>query len=97
MALWPFIFFRSKEKSEDYKIVNHEKIHHRQQLETLLLVYYVWYFVEYWYWMFKNGFKHDKAYRSISFEREAYANESDFDYLKNRKFLSNIKYMKSND
>lgn len=97
MALWPFIVFRNKEKSENPQIINHEKIHHRQQLELLLVFYYLWYFMEYWFGMFKYGFKHDQAYRSISFEREAYAHEGDVNYLKNRKFLSNLKFFNSND
>jgi len=34
-----------------------------------------------------------KAYRNISFEREAYANESNPDYLTNRKFFSFFNYL----
>lgn len=33
-----------------------------------------------------------KAYRAISFEKEAYENESDLNYLKNRKSCQWIKY-----
>ncbi|MGK0254765.1 MAG: hypothetical protein ACI9OE_002275, partial [Mariniflexile sp.] len=33
------------------------------------------------------------AYRNISFEREAYANEMYLDYLKQRKFWSFLKYL----
>ena len=39
-------------------------------------------------------FIHGKdAYRNLSFEREAYGNENDFEYLKNRKPYSWIKYL----
>ena len=34
------------------------------------------------------------AYRNISFEREAYANEEYIDYLENRKRFAWIKYIK---
>lgn len=35
----------------------------------------------------------NEAYRSISFEHEAYTNESNLDYLKTRRWLSFLKYM----
>ncbi|AIL44521.1 hypothetical protein BD94_0746 [Elizabethkingia anophelis NUHP1] len=41
------------------------------------------------YFKLKNA---HKAYLAISFEREAYAKEDDFDYLKKRKFWNFIKY-----
>ncbi len=93
MALWPFIIFKNKEISEDKIIKNHEKIHHRQQLELFIIPYYIWYFCEYTYFLFKFNFKHYPAYMNISFEKEAYANEKNLDYLKTRKFLSNRKFM----
>ncbi len=48
MALWPFIFVR-KENTEKYtaRVENHEKIHLRQQLEMLILFFYIWYAVEF--------------------------------------------------
>lgn len=94
MALWPFIIFRSASDRNNTVMMNHEKIHHRQQLEMLILPYYIWYFIEYWWSMVSNGFKHHKAYMSVSFEKEAYANEANFNYLKSRKFLASIKYLR---
>jgi hypothetical protein len=44
-----------------------------------------------WNQVFKTENAH-KAYLAISFEREAYAKEDDFDYLKKRKFWNFIKY-----
>ncbi|MBC7425613.1 MAG: hypothetical protein H7321_03665 [Bacteroidia bacterium] len=92
MALWPFIIFKDKDTSADPFILNHEKIHHRQQLELLLIPYYLWYFIEYWTGMlyYRN---HDKAYRNISFEKEAYANQNNLDYLKKRPFLNSVKWL----
>lgn len=94
MGLWPLVIFRNREDKKNLRLLNHELIHHRQQLELLLLPYYFWYLVEYWSSMLTNGFNHDKAYHSVSFEREAFENEGNPDYLKQRKFLSSWPYFK---
>lgn len=94
MALWPFVLFRNRVLRMDQRIQNHERIHLRQQTELLLLPFYLWYFIEYWTAMFRNGFKHHAAYMSISFEKEAYAHEKDPEYLKQRRFLASINYLK---
>ncbi len=93
MALWPFILLKDKKTKQDLAIINHEKIHHRQQLELLILPYYIWYFIEYWIGMFRFGFIHQKAYMNISFEKEAYAHQNNLEYLKNRKWLSSWGYL----
>jgi hypothetical protein len=66
MTVWPFIFVR---KSAWYSndIDRHERIHGRQQLEMLLLLFYLWYGVEYLVRLCITR-NHDRAYRSISFE-----------------------------
>jgi hypothetical protein len=58
--------------------LNHENIHGRQQLELLLIVFYLVYFIE---WIFKG-------YYHVSFEKESYKNESNLSYLKNRKWFA---------
>ena len=90
IALWPFIIVRAKYPGKT--ILNHERIHLRQQLELLIVPFYVWYLFE---WLvrlvyFRNI---DKAYRNISFEREAYKNEKDLDFLKSRPLWNFIKYL----
>ncbi len=101
MALWPFIIIRDKSYKADARVMNHERIHHRQQLELLIVPYYIWYFIEYWVAMFGNGFKHHQAYMSISFELEAYAYQNDLAYLQKRKWLGSwsffIAKFKTND
>ena len=94
MALWPFVIYKDKKTSENEVIRNHEKIHHRQQIELLILPFYIWYFIEYWVGMFKCKFKHEIAYRNISFEMEAYDQERNMDYLKHRPYFSSWKYFK---
>ena len=72
----------------DEKTLNHEKIHTSQIKEMLYVFFYVWYVIE---WLFR--LPKGNAYRSISFEREAYENDSDINYLKNRKHFAFLKYI----
>lgn len=91
ITIFPFIFLRESSFKENKILINHEKIHIRQQLELLIIFFYLWYVVEYYYWYFKLKDKH-LAYRNISFEREAYAMEEDLNYLETRKIWSFWKY-----
>lgn len=92
IALFPFILLRERKLIENPHLINHEKIHLRQQAELLILPFYIWYLIEYYYWLYKIKDKH-LAYQRISFEREAYTMEGDLNYLKNRKFWSFRKYL----
>jgi hypothetical protein len=85
ITLFPFIIVRSKKPSN--VLINHEKIHIRQQLELLVLPFYIWYLGE-WMFHYVRCRSFWIAYRQISFEREAYDNEEDFEYLKKRKLWS---------
>jgi hypothetical protein len=89
ITLFPFIIVRSKKPSKI--LINHEEIHIRQQFELLILPFYIWYIGE-WLFHYMCCRSFWLAYRQISFEREAYDNEEDFEYLKNRKFWSFLKY-----
>ena len=84
-AVWPFIVVKSEKLKQDRVFVNHERIHLRQQAELLVIPFYVWYAAEYVYFRIQ-GYDAFKAYRAIRFEREAYTNEENLDYLKSRKF-----------
>lgn len=88
ICLWPFIVVR-KGKTVNWDDINHEKIHGRQQLEMLLVFFYLWYLVE---WLVRLCMK-GNAYKSISFEREAYEHECETDYLDSRKPYSWLKYL----
>ena len=92
LAIYPFIFLRDKALKENLKVINHERIHLRQQIEMLWVMFFLWYGIEFLIrWIqFKNPLV---AYFNISFEKEAYTNEVDMDYLKNRKFWSFTKYL----
>ena len=88
ITLFPFIILKydKNDKSvQPYEVVaNHERIHLRQQLETLVVFFYPMYLIFYTINRFK-GMKHFEAYRNIPFERESYVYEKDLNYLKNRK------------
>lgn len=70
--------------------INHEKIHWQQQMEMLIIFFYFFYFTE---WLIRTFTNWGGTYRSISFEREAYKNDTNYAYLNNRKPFSWIKYL----
>lgn len=92
MTVFPFIILRDKKYKLNKTTINHEKIHIRQQLELLIVPFYIWYFTDllYKYIKYKDF---NKAYHNIVFEREAYANENNLDYLPKRNFWSFWKYL----
>ncbi len=81
MAIFPFILLKSSGLKNDPTIINHEKIHLRQQLELLIFPFYLLYLINYLVNLIKYQ-NHDLAYRNIVFEQEAYAHEGDLKYLK---------------
>ena len=94
LTLFPFIFFKNKYYSQNKVTMNHEKIHIRQQIELLVLPFYVLYFLNLIlnYFIYRDLFT---AYCNIVFEREAYANEKNLDFLKSRSFWNFRKYFSS--
>ena len=93
IALFPFIITRNKNDKNNIELINHEKIHLKQQLELLVIFFYIWYLTEYFIHLVRLK-DSDLAYLSISFEKEAYFNQSDFGYLRKRKFWEFINYLK---
>ncbi|WP_350287881.1 hypothetical protein [uncultured Croceitalea sp.] len=92
LSLWPFIIIKEDTYRQDEVLINHERIHLQQQKEMLVVFFYLWYLCE---WLFRtllylNSYR---AYQNISFEREAYTNEENFDYLKNRRPYNFLKYI----
>lgn len=96
LAIYPFIFLKKEVLKHDVILINHEKIHLKQQLEMIMIPFYFLYFIEFLIRLFQyKNWK--KAYRNISFEREAYANEMDLEYLNNRPLWGFFKYLRVND
>ncbi|MBT8270849.1 MAG: hypothetical protein HKO90_07705 [Flavobacteriaceae bacterium] len=92
LTIFPFIVLKSKNLKYDEILMNHERIHLRQQLELLVIPFFLIYLLEfmvrliqYRHWL--------RAYKNISFEREAYLKENDPDYLSSRSFWNSFKYL----
>ena len=94
MALFPFILVKYNDLKKDKKIINHELIHLRQQIELLIVPFFILYLLHYLLNLLRYR-NHNQAYRNIVFEREAYCNDSNLMYLKTRRFSSWIKYFGS--
>lgn len=89
IALFPVVILREKyrDSQDDFwqkrakQVINHESIHFQQAIELGVLPFYLLYVLE---WLLKLPFYGAQAYENISFEREAYGNDEDLEYLKNR-------------
>lgn len=93
LALFPFIFIKRDSLRQDKVFVNHERIHLQQQKELLLLAFLLWYGLEYLIKLLHYRNRRE-AYLNISFEREAYQNEKNLNYLSNqRKLWAFTKYL----
>lgn len=91
LTIFPFIFVSKKHwnhpKYRDQNgrlqkvLINHETIHFKQQIETLVLPFFILYIGHYiWNIFTKYGFDFNKCYRNVVFEKEAYDKERDFKY-----------------
>ncbi len=83
ITLYPFILLHHPHDQADAVLINHERIHIRQQAELLVLPFYVGYLLEYMAGRLR-GKSHLQAYLNIRFEQEAFQNEHDLSYLSTR-------------
>lgn len=90
-TIYPFIIIRNNSDKTNHTLINHEKIHLKQQLELLIIFFYIIYLFEFIY-HYIRFISFMKAYRNISFEREAYLNERNSNYFKTRKPYSFLQY-----
>lgn len=102
MNLFGTLFTRLKTLWMRRSTINHESIHTEQYKDLLYIFFPILYCIEWLIkipcsWFYKQPANYPKvtkvAYRSISTEQEAYYNQYDFDYLKNRKRYAWIKYI----
>lgn len=84
MSFCGLLFARNSSKPLSLETVNHEEIHYSQQKEWLFIGFFILYFIEFIF----------KGYMNISFEREAYNNSSNLNYLKTRKHYANYRRIK---
>lgn len=75
------LFVRGTKRAISDVVLNHERIHTAQMKELLFLPFYILYLLEWIVRLFMRG----NAYRNLSFEREAYANEKNLNYLVTRR------------
>jgi hypothetical protein len=94
LTVFPFVVVRDRNAQDYLVLMNHERIHLRQQLELLVLPFFVIYGLDYLVNLIRYRNKY-VAYRNVVFEREAYQNENDLDYLKSRSFWRFLTYLKS--
>ena len=92
LTIFPFVIIKTKKRKYLEVLINHEKIHLRQQLEMGILLFFLWYLIEFLVrWIkFKDSYI---AYKNICFEREAYLYEKDLNYLEKRCFWFFLKYI----
>ena len=92
VTLYPFIFLKREDLKHDAELINHEKIHLKQQQELLIVFFFLFYLIEWTvkFLKYRNKFL---AYKNLSFEREAYHNQENLYYLENRKFWTFLNYI----
>ena len=77
ITLFPFVISREPMSEATTR---HETIHIRQQMEMLVIFFYLLYYWDYMVGYFRYGNLTDAYYR-IRFEQEAYENHHDEEYL----------------
>ncbi|MFK2818501.1 hypothetical protein U0L90_00115 [Flavobacteriaceae sp. LMIT009] len=96
LTLYPFVFLKYDRLKYDDTLINHERIHLRQQIELLVIPFYIFYITEFIIRLLQyRNWK--QAYRNISFERESYLNEDNLSYLQNRRFWQFLEYLRTDD
>ena len=92
LSFWPFIILKNDSLKDDSVLINHEKIHLKQQQELLIVPFYVLYIFE---WLVRSliHLSFYRGYQNISFEQEAYHNEHNLNYPSERRVFSFIKYL----
>ena len=84
------ILFVRKNTILSDRLINHERIHTCQIREMLFVFFYIFYVIEWFVKLFRYG---KESYFNISFEREAYSNETNLMYITDRKLFSWIKFL----
>ncbi|WP_286859535.1 hypothetical protein [Sphingobacterium sp. UBA7625] len=92
ITIFPIIFLKHAFFKDNKELIRHERIHLRQALELGIVFFYLWYLCEFVV-RFARFHDFDKAYRQISFEREAYRHEDDPAYLSKRKIWAFWQYI----
>lgn len=91
MQIWKYTLTK-KGKVLNKRTLQHELIHYHQQKELFIIFFFVIYLFEFLikFMLYLNW---RNAYQDISFEREAYENEMNYDYLSDRKKYAWLNYL----
>lgn len=71
---------------------NHETTHLHQELEMMIVFFYLWFIVEFSIKL-AITLSWKRAYLSVAFEQEAYNNQFEKRYLENRRHYAWLKYV----
>lgn len=93
LSFFVFIWIYRLTKDEA-RLVHHEKIHFRQQIEMLFIFHWIFYALFYVTSRLR-GYGHYAAYRFNPFELEAFTKEDDITYLQRRRPYAWVAYMGS--
>jgi hypothetical protein len=92
LTVFPFVVLRERNAQDYLVLMNHERIHLRQQIELMVLPFFVIYGLDFLVKLIRYRDK-NLAYRNVVFEREAYENEIDLTYLKSRSLWRFLRYI----
>ena len=90
IVLFPFIILSKVADKYDTALIRHEQIHIYQQLELLVIGFYLWYAIEYVVYRLK-GYNHLDAYMRLSHEQEARYYECNLE--ERRKLFGFLRYL----
>jgi len=94
ITLFGLVFTRDR-RNVTPTLLRHELIHCQQQLEWLYIPFFILYLAEWIFYLIRFRGDFYRAYRAISFEREAYANQCAPNYLQRRPRFANYRIIKS--
>ena len=92
-ALFPFVFVRSREHATPL-LINHERIHCRQQIETLYIGILLLRVFESCYARFVLRLHAPDSNLYLASEQEAYRHQHDMEYLTHRTWFSVFRYLR---
>lgn len=92
VMLFNIVFVR-KDSNFFAQEYSHESIHVEQAKELLWIPFYLWYLIEFLIRIIQYRSLR-KAYKNISFEREAYQNQNALGYLQRRRKYTFLRYLK---
>ncbi|AXH74547.1 MAG: protease [crAssphage sp. isolate ctbg_1] len=90
--LFGIVFVRKGLSSISKPTLNHESIHTAQMRDYWYIGFYILYLLEWIKHLFKYKFNNYDAYHAISFEKEAYANQYNYNYLETRPKYNHKQY-----